>query len=162
MHLKAHSSLGIQCVHVCGFLRYTLAVLDATVFPANGMVMKSALETLGLVLNLGPQNLGHIQLPISQSNTTSGAMVKHRRTIEDFFLSNAIDISQPVGLHLRKPADAHASDRRGCLQGCLAVCQDSKKKFMDTASVDWPPGLGESLGHDWLRRGSATRRQCQG
>ena len=146
------------------FLRYTLAVLDFTVFPANAMVMKSALETLSLVLNLGPQNLGHIQLPITQSNTTPAAMVKHRRSIEDFFLSNTIDITQSVGLHLRKPSDAHASDRRGCLQSCLAVCQDARKSSWAAPVLIGPLDLvkvSDMIGYEADQRPGATARAEQ-
>ena len=70
-------------------LRYTIATLDATIFPSNALLMKGALETMSCLLNIGVQNIAHIQLPIPQSNTTPQAMTKHRRTIEDYLLSQS-------------------------------------------------------------------------
>ena len=125
--------------------------------------MKTSLDTLALILNLGPQNLGHVQLPVPQTNTTPHAVLKHKRSIEDTLMASGLE-SSGLGLHLCRPADAHASDRRGCLQPCLAVASEAK------ACVWTPPVLvgplelvrvADMLGYESDQRPGATARAEQ-
>ena len=144
-------------------LRYTIATLDATIFPSNALLMKGALETMSCLLNIGMQNIAHIQLPIPQSNTTPQAMTKHRRTIEDYLLSQSCG-SQAVGLHLTRPNDAHASDKRGCLQSCVAVYVDSKTFPWSLPILIGPLELirvSDMLGYDEVNRPGVTARAEQ-
>lgn len=103
------------------FVRYVLAILDATIYPANAASLKSAMTTMNTVLNLSQNNIGHVMLPVIQSNTTSQALVKHARIIEDSFIGSGFDTTGKVALHLQKPLDAAANDKRGGLQTCLAL-----------------------------------------
>eukprot|EP00435_Cladocopium_sp_Y103_P033211 s2906_g8.t1 len=144
-------------------MKYTFATLDATVFPSNAMVMKGSLEIMSSLLNMGVQNIAHIQLPIPQSNTTLQALTKHRRTIEDYLLSHAC-ASQTVGLHLTKPNDAHGHDKRGCLQGCVACYFDSRNPPWNLPILIGPVELirvSDMLGYDEVNRPGATARAEQ-
>ena len=125
--------------------------------------MKAALEAMSSVLNMGVQNIAHIQFPIPQSNTTAHAQTKHKRTIEDYLLS-ASCISQNVGLLLVKPGDAHASDKRGCLQQCVAVSIDAKNPPWTPPLLVGPLELirvSDMLGYDEMNRPGATARAEQ-
>ena len=88
------------------FVRYVLAILDATIYPANAASLKSAMTTMNTVLNLSQNNIGHVMLPVIQSNTTSQALVKHARIIEDSFIGSGFDTTGKVALHLQKRLDA--------------------------------------------------------
>ena len=96
--------------------------MDLTVFPANAALVKSAMNVMSNVLNLGVSNIGHIQLPISQSQTAPPALVKHRRLVEDYFQSQGFDVTgKPVALNFETPPDATQSDTRGGVQLCLCL-----------------------------------------
>ena len=147
----------------CALSRYTIVTLDSTVFPSNGLHMKAALETMSCVLNIGVQNIAHIQVPVPQSNTTPQALTKHRRTIEDYLLSVSAG-SQAVGLHLTRPNDAHASDKRGCLQSCVAVYVDAKSLPWSLPILIGPVELvrvSDMLGYDEVNRPGVTARTEQ-
>lgn len=122
MQLKYYFRCHFHIPLVIGpLLRYALAILDATVYPANATTLRSALGTMTTVLNLSQNNIAHVMMPVTQSNTTSNALVKHWRIIEDSFIASGLDVTQKVGLHLQKPTEAAGNDRRGGLQTCIAV-----------------------------------------
>lgn len=104
------------------WFRHVLAIMDLTVFPANAALVKSAMNVMSNVLNLGVSNIAHIQLPISQSQTAPPALVKHRRLVEDYFQSQGFDVTgKPVALNFETPPDATQSDTRGGVQLCLCL-----------------------------------------
>lgn len=64
--LGSLTSLGCRCRTT--WFRHVLAVMDLTVFPANAALVRSAMTVMCNVLNLGANNIGHVQLPISTPN----------------------------------------------------------------------------------------------
>ena len=99
-----------------------MVVLDATVFPSNALLLRNALNTMQTVINMvGANGIAHVQLPIQQSNTTSQAVMKHRRAIEDSFMAGGFDPSYTTVLDFARPANATAADQRHGLQQCLAL-----------------------------------------
>lgn len=116
-------------------LRHTLLLVDATVYPANAQYLNQALQNVVTILNFGPQCVAHCQLPVEQSNTTSKAVVKHTRTIQDTLFDQGMDILNTVTLHFQKPADCAANDKRKVVQLCLAVSADSDKSLWSIPPV---------------------------
>lgn len=116
-------------------LRHTLLLVDATVYPANAQYLNQALQNVVTILNFGPQCVAHCQLPVEQSNTTSKAVVKHTRTIQDTLFDQGMDILNTVTLHFQKPADCTANDKRKVVQLCLAVSADSDKSLWSIPPV---------------------------
>ena len=105
--------------------RYVLCLVDVTVYPANATLIGSALEAMGLLLNMCVHNVGHVQLPLLHSNTTPQIIFKHKRLVEDNLMyTQKLDISQTVALQLLQPEDGHAADKRGGIQCCLFVAAD--------------------------------------
>lgn len=144
--------------------RFTLALLDTTIFPANAIQLKHAIDIFGLVLNMGNQNIGHVQLPVAHTNTTSQALIKHRRHVEDSLLQKGLDVTQTVALQFSKPADANTSDKRRLLQSCLAVASDPKACPWSAPSVIGPAPLvkvSDMIGYDADSRPGATARAEQ-
>lgn len=91
--------------------------MDATIFPSNAKVLSSTTQAMSTVLAMsGSKNVGHVQLPIAQSNTNTTALVTHRRKIEDGFISARLDTSNSVVLQFTRPSDSTAQDRRGGIQ----------------------------------------------
>lgn len=139
-------------------------MLDATIFPANSKQLMCAFQILTTVLGMAGRNLGHVQLPIPQTNTTSGALVKHRRVIEDALLTNGFDITNTVAVVFEKPSDSTAADRRGGVQTCVAVCQDPKASPWSLPMSIGPLSLvkvSDMLGYDPDSRPGATARAEQ-
>lgn len=62
----------------------------------------------------------HCQLPQLQSSTTTAAVIKHKRALEDALLNAKLDVSTPVLLRFTKPESAKTDSRR-LAQACLAV-----------------------------------------
>lgn len=116
-------------------LRHTLLLVDATVYPENAQYLNQALQNVVTILNFGPQCVAHCQLPVEQSNTTSKAVVKHTRTIQDTLFDQGMDILNTVTLHFQKPADCTANDKRKVVQLCLAVSADSDKSLWSIPPV---------------------------
>ncbi|CAK9013327.1 unnamed protein product [Durusdinium trenchii] len=144
--------------------QYVLVMLDATIFPANSKQLMCAFQILTTVLGMAGRNLGHVQLPIPQTNTTSGALVKHRRVIEDALLTNGCDITNTVAVVFEKPSDSTAADRRGGVQTCVAVCQDPKASPWSLPMSIGPLSLvkvSDMLGYDPDSRPGATARAEQ-
>lgn len=104
-----------------------MILVDATVYPANAQYLTQALNSMATVLHFGGHCLAHCQMPVMQSNTTPKALINHRRSMEDSFVTSNLDVTLPVTLHFQKPADATAQDKRRLSQLCLAVSSDSEK-----------------------------------
>eukprot|EP00435_Cladocopium_sp_Y103_P042401 s1984_g11.t1 len=154
---------------------YALVVVDVTVYPANAKLVSTALDSMGLLLNMnGNNNAGHVQLPTCHTNTTSQVVYKHRRLVEDNLMSSQkLDISQTVALH-SKPDEAHASDKRGGVQTCLqaefarAICAKKLRGarypvyyagFLGKHQKDVVEGLEESIYTSWDQSSSAPPKQ---
>ncbi|CAL1167352.1 unnamed protein product [Cladocopium goreaui] len=120
---------------------YTLVLVDVTVFPANAKLVNGALDSLGLLLNMSAQNVGHIQLPVCHTNTSAPIVYKHRRLVEDNLMNTQkIDISQTVALHFSKPDEPHGADKRGGVQTCLHAefARSVVAKKLGATSANWP------------------------
>ena len=140
-------------------------VVDVTVYPANAKLVGTALDSLGLLLNMaGNHNAAHVQLPICHTNTTSQVVYKHRRLVEDNLMSaQKLDISQTVALH-SKPDEGHASDKRGGVQTCLFVTADQATTSWQSPQVIGPIPLirvRDMVGFDSENRPGATARAEQ-
>ena len=109
------------------FLRRTLVLVDATVYPANAQYLNQALNSMATILHFGGHCVGHCQFPVMQSNTTSKAWTSHRRSMEDCFVNNNLDVTNSVTLHFQKPTDSQANDKRRLVQQCLALSSDAEK-----------------------------------
>ena len=98
--------------------------MDLTVFPANAALVKNAMAVMCNVLNLGANNIGHVQLPVTQTQTSLTALIKHRRLVEDYFISQGFDVAgRTVSLNFETSRDATLSDTRGGVQPCLFLQQ---------------------------------------
>ena len=112
-----------------------MILVDATVYPANAQYFNQALQSMATVLHFGGHCIAHCQLPVMQSNTTSKALLNHRRSMEDMFVNNNLDVTVPVTLHFQKPADTSNNDKRRLSQLCLAVSSDSEKLMWSVPPV---------------------------
>lgn len=141
-----------------------MVLLDATVFPSNALLLKSALTTVQTVINMGSANIGHVQLPIPQTNTTTQALVKHRRAIEDALMAGGLDTSSTAILDFARPANATASNQRQGLQTCLALLPKARAPSWTVPGVIGPLPLirvCDMLGYDPDSRPGATARAEQ-
>lgn len=138
--------------------------MDTTIFPANSKQIMNAVSTLTTVLGMAGRNIAHIQLPVPQTNTTGGALVKHRRSIEDSLLSAGFDVATTLALLFEKPVDATGADRRGGCQTCLVLCSDIRSTPWTVPSAIGPMKLikvNEMIGYDPDSRPGATARAEQ-
>lgn len=139
-------------------------MVDATIFPANAVQLKNVFDVMALVLNMGPQNIAHVQMPILHTNTTTSAVLKHRRHVEDSILGKSLDMNHSLALNFAKPNDGNSSDKRRLIQHCLAVVGDSKASPWTPPSVVGPVPLirvADMLGYDADSRPGATARAEQ-
>ena len=140
--------------------RYTLVLVDVTVFPANAKLVNGALDSLGLLLNMSAQNVGHIQLPVCHTSTSAPIVYKHRRLVEDNLMNTQkIDISQTVALHFSKPDEPHGADKRGGVQTCLFAASDINTTAWTSPQVVGPTQLirvRDMIGFDADTRPGAT------
>ncbi|CAE7372563.1 cofG, partial [Symbiodinium sp. CCMP2592] len=151
--------------------KYVLVLLDFTVFPANGLYVKQALDVCSNVLALSQTHAAHVQLPLVQKQTSTAAAVKHRRSVEDHFMKANVSLRDGVSLLFSKDLDATASDRRALSQSCVACMYEDFKEcsFVKSAAVTegriGPVPLirvSEFIGYDdLLRPGAAARVEQQ-
>ena len=100
--------------------RFVLCSLDTCVWPPNSAYVNNCLATLVNVLQMSPNNAGHCQLPVMQSQTTTDAWIKHRRTLEDALKKGRMGITTGVALTFDKTS-SHANDKRCVNHPCLFV-----------------------------------------
>lgn len=159
------SSFSCSCPLCLVALRYIFALIDATVYPANANLVKSACDALGILLNMNAQNIGHVQLPVVHTNTTQEIVLKHRRLIEDnLHIQQKLDISQTVALHFSLADDAPASDKRGGVQTCLFVTADGQACPWISPRVVGPQPLiriRDMIGFDADSKPGASARASQ-
>ncbi|CAK9054943.1 FO synthase subunit 1 [Durusdinium trenchii] len=100
---------------------FVLASIDCCVWPANTSYLTSCLEAFHAVLAMSGRCGGHLQMPLHQAQTSVQALVKHRRHLEDFMMSHALDIARNVALIFQKPPGGSSSDKRQTVHPCLFV-----------------------------------------
>lgn len=123
--------------------------MDATIFPAQAMHLKNVLDTAGLVLGMGRQNIAHIQLPVPQTNTTTAASsacgglfgFKGSR----YQQYRRIALLQACGVHCFRQAkiDANVS--------CCHSCAGCERLPLDATVGDWSCGLDQGVRNDRVR-----------
>lgn len=111
-------------------LRYIIAAIDATVWPKNDN-MQEALQVLHTICSMGTTNLGYIQLPLSHSQTSLTAIVKHKRRIEDHLLKTECDFSNSLTLVYSR--EGLRSDAwRPASQHCMVVTVGKGTKWSES------------------------------
>ena len=94
-------------------------MVDFTVFPANASYVRQSLDVVSNILAASPCHVAHIQMPVVQKQTTTHAVVKHRRIVEDHLLKSNVTLRDNVSL-LFSREESTANDRRSLSQPCLA------------------------------------------
>ena len=118
-------------------LRFVLCGLDTCVWPSNSVYVANCLATFINVLAMSPNNAGHCQTPVMQSQTTTDAWVKHKRVLEDTLKKGRMDITVPVTLTFDK-SSCHANDKRCVNHPCLfvsAVDHQQPNAWMTSSAV---------------------------
>eukprot|EP00435_Cladocopium_sp_Y103_P009464 s1851_g2.t1 len=105
---------------LCAGIRFVLCSLDVCVWPSNSAYVNNCMTSFVNVLQMSPNNAGHCQLPVMQTQTTTEAWVKHRRALEDALKKGRMDITTGVALTFDKSA-SHANDKRSVNHPCLFV-----------------------------------------
>lgn len=110
-------------------------------------------------------------MPLHQAQTSVQALVKHRRHLEDFMMSHALDITRNVALIFQKPPGGSSSDKRQTVHPCLFVSSTNhetnawhQSSVAQTNQVSDTPliRVNEMLGYDTedgSRPGAASRTE---
>lgn len=124
-------------------------MIDATVHPPNAAFMEAALAVMATMLQFGPNVLGHVQMPVLQSNATAKAVIKHGRAIEDSLMAKSVEVVQKVSLVFsNSPDSTRALPRRGAQHAIAAVADLENTKWAPPSVVDGIPliRVSEMLG----------------
>eukprot|EP00438_Fugacium_kawagutii_P023793 Skav228140 [mRNA] locus=scaffold2683:22736:26272:- [translate_table: standard] len=111
---------------------YMMCCYDCTVFPANATYVRQSGVALANILAMSPAAFCHTQFPVIQGQTSVGALVKHRRLLEDQFMRSNLNIVYNVSLLFSKP-DGAGRDQRALSQQCLALVHNN----YDAAECAW-------------------------
>ena len=140
---------------------------DTTVFPANSLYVKSAQHAVASILSMGSTSMCHMQLPMMQSQTTTSALLTHKRLLEDQFMKANLNITNHVQL-LFKKEDSTAADRRALSQCCLALTHNNfpQNEWVQSCTAVKSGCLGpvsllrynDFLGYDETTRPGASAR----
>ena len=103
--------------------------------PANASYVKQSLELCSHVLALSSAHAAHVQMPMVQKQTTTAAVLKHRRLVEDHFLKANVSLRDGVTLLFQRDPEATATDRRALSQSCVACMYED---FKDCAFAKSP------------------------
>ena len=94
--------------------------MDFSVWPANYTFLKKAMEVFKAVMALNFSVAGWVTLPLPQAQTTTNALMKHRRMIEDELHGAKLDVTHQVTVTYSKEGSL-ASDKRQVSQLVLFV-----------------------------------------
>eukprot|EP00438_Fugacium_kawagutii_P025218 Skav218922 [mRNA] locus=scaffold2606:202536:209042:- [translate_table: standard] len=139
-------------------------MLDATIYPADAGLLDASLQIVATVCHFGPHCIAHVQMPMPQSNTNTNALLRHSRSIEDNLHNRGVDITHRLSLHLAKPADSTAQDKRRAMQSCLSCYSDGERLLWRPPAVIGPMPLvkiSEMRGYDAESRPGPTARTEQ-
>ena len=89
-------------------------------FPANGNYVAGAVKTLATILSMGGNHIGFVQYPVTQSQTTPTAMLKHRHQLENNFVKAGLSMVNALQILYTKDAST-ARDGRALWQSGQAV-----------------------------------------
>lgn len=87
-------------------IRYVVASVDASVFPANAFLVKNCNNMLGQVLAMASSHCGWAMFPVHQDQTGEATLIRHRRAIEDAMLKMGINLKNEVAILFKKPDGA--------------------------------------------------------
>ena len=110
-----------------------IPAVDATVWPNDGLLEQVGM--LNTICSMSSNNIGHIQLPLSQAQTTMSAVVKHKRKIEDALLKADVDFSHEITLGFSKETVRAGSDKRPVTQKCLIIMVGKGNRWMDSECI---------------------------
>lgn len=148
-------------------LRYCIAAMDMTLYPAFAAYVKNAFQILGSVTAMSPGHCGFIMLPVFQKQTTDVARIKHRRAIEDFLIKGSMSYGQEVAVLYNKP-DSGPRDGRPMSQVCVLTWHTSYKDSSPWSESDAMTSgrigpyplirISDMVGYDEATRPSASAR----
>lgn len=64
------------------FFRFVICNYDATLWPANGNIVASAMDTMANLLSMSSATVGWLQYPQLHTQTTQNALVKHKHAVD--------------------------------------------------------------------------------
>ena len=110
--------------------------VDTTLWPSNSAYLTACVNLASGIVNMSQDSLCHVQLPQLQSSTTGPTVIKHRRTLEDMFTTQKLDVTTPVLLRFEK-TESQKNDSRKSAQQCIAASSTNYKVngFADTDAV---------------------------
>ena len=125
--LLSLSALKLWASCMFQYLRFVIASMDMTLWPANSPYVTAALDHLATVLNMSSNNVGHVQCPVVQAQTTVQAALKHKRSLEDHLMSRHLDLSRSLTLVYKKQETSQRNDRRQMTQAAYIVTSEHTK-----------------------------------
>jgi len=108
-------------------VRFVLAALDCCVWPSAAAYVTNCIDTFCHVLAMSPNNVGHCQTPVHQTQTKVEAWVKHKRILEDALHKANMDITTVISLSFDK-SNMHANDKRAPQHPCLFVTSEAHQQ----------------------------------
>lgn len=111
-------------------------------WPPNALYVKNAMAISQSTCAISPATMGFLQFPQYQSQTTVGALLKHRRAAEESLLSADLSLTHGITLLFSKPTST-ARDSRNSTQQTLAVFSNC---FSDPAFAESEAVTAQTLG----------------
>lgn len=96
------------------------------------------IDVMGLLTNvvsLSNANLGFVQQPQFHQATSMGALLKHKRKLEDIILKAELDMTQAVTLMFTKESARQGADKRPQTQPCFALYAGRSSKWQDSEAM---------------------------
>ena len=92
-----------------------ICAFDATVWQHTNEYYIERMQFLNNVCSMGPNNVGHIQFPVVQAQTTLNAATNHKRKLEDVLLNADMDFSQNLTLIFSKETARSRCTSQSCV-----------------------------------------------
>lgn len=117
--------------------RYTLALLDCSVWPSNLTYLSSAIQTFNACLSMSPSAGGFVYLPVPHSAISQEVLVKHRRKLEDGLMNGGMYVLNGVALQFVKQGSSQSDRRKTSQSALLVVASDNSSTGIWTTSHVW-------------------------
>ena len=111
-----------------------ICCLDATVFPANASYMSNAIKTFSALLSMTSNAVGIVLMPVYQTQTTPGALLKHKHLLETNLMNAGLSTHHTIQVLFAKP-DSSAKDARALCQTAIACFHTHFSEHAFTSSV---------------------------
>ena len=111
-----------------------ICCLDATVFPANASYMSNANKTFSALLSMTSNAVGIVLMPVYQTQTTPGALLKHKHLLETNLMNAGLSTHHTIQVLFAKP-DSSAKDARALCQTAIACFHTHVSEHAFTSSV---------------------------